>query len=288
VGSISKNIYFKLCFLLFVIHSNIEGFFMQTGNSQITIFLIVTTLLIVLLVGVIVTVLYIHQNRRISFQESLSNSQLEIQEETFQHVSREIHDNIGLSLTLAKLYLNTLDLNLQQHTPPTIKVCIDLISQAISDLSYISKSLNTEAIKSEGFLSALQMKLTTISKTEKFAIKFIINGDAVFMESQTELILYRITQEALNNILKHSKATDIDISLTYTKAYLMLEIKDNGIGINWEEIEKVRSAKMIAGLNNMKKRAKMINGSCEITSSQNGTIVLVTIPLQTNDKSINY
>jgi two-component system, NarL family, sensor kinase len=288
VGSISKNIHFKLCFLLLIIHLNIEGFFMQTGNSQITIFLIVTTLLIVLLVGVIVTILYIHQNRRISFQESLSNSQLEIQEETFQHLSREIHDNIGLSLTLAKLHLNTLDLNLQQRTPTTIKGCIDLISQAITDLSYISKSLNTEAIKSEGFLSALQMKLGTISKTEKFAIKFIVNGDAVFLASQTELILYRITQEALNNILKHSKATEIHISLTYTQAYLTLQIKDNGIGINWEEIEKVKSSKMSAGLNNMKKRAKMINGFCEIKSKQTGTTVLVTIPLQANEKSTSY
>jgi signal transduction histidine kinase len=67
-----------------------------------------------------------------------------------------------------------------------------------------------------------------------------------------------------------------------------LKIQDNGIGINWSQVEKTISTQMSAGLNNMKKRAKMINGSCEISSDNAGTIVLVTIPLQTNERSINY
>lgn len=236
----------------------------------------------------IVTMLYFHQNRRIAFRQQLTSTQLEIQEETFQHISREIHDNIGLSLTLAKLYLNTLSSTPQQKHLTVIESSVDLISQTINDLSYISKSLNSDAIKSEGFLTALRMKVEKLLKIGKFSIKFEIRGDPVFMESQNELIIYRITQEALNNIIKHSKATIINIILNYTQKDLIVEIQDNGVGINWLALEKNKSIEMTSGLNNMKKRAKMINGSCEIKSNQTGTTVLVTIPLQTNEKSNSY
>jgi two-component system, NarL family, sensor kinase len=261
---------------------------MQTNNYQIVVFLVSVTILILLLMTVIVTLLYFHQNKRIAFRQQLINTQLEIQEETFQHISREIHDNIGLSLTLAKLYLNTLNSTPQQKHAVVIESSVDLISQAINDLSHISKSFNSEAIKSEGFLAALRMKLEKILKTEKFTIKFEIFGDPIFMESQSELIIYRITQEALNNIIKHSKATEITILLDYTQDRLVVEIHDNGIGINWLTLEKSKSIEMKSGLDNMKKRAKMINGSCEIKSNQTGTTVLVTIPLQANEKSISY
>jgi two-component system, NarL family, sensor kinase len=171
-----------------------QGLFMQTNNYHIVDFLIAITILILLLTAVIITMLYLHQNRRISFRQQLINSQLEIQEETFQHISREIHDNIGLSLTLAKLNLNTLSGMPPQKHAATIESSVELISQAINDLSHISKSLNSESIKAEGFLNALQMKLEKLKKSEKFSIDFNISGDPVFMESQTELIIYRITQ----------------------------------------------------------------------------------------------
>jgi two-component system, NarL family, sensor kinase len=259
---------------------------MQAGNSQIITFLIAITILVLLLVGVIITMLYLHQNRRIAFHEQLANTHLEIQEETFQHLSREIHDNIGLSLTLAKLYLNTLDTTPTLKQSTQIASSIELISQAISDLSHISKSLNSEAIKTEGFISVLRMKLEKIQNTKKFEVRLKINGEPIFMESQSELIIYRITQEALNNIIKHSKATHIHVTLSYFENSLMVEIRDNGVGINWSSLEKTKSGQMPAGLNNMKKRAKMINGSCEIKSDHTGTTVVVTIPLQINERSI--
>lgn len=253
---------------------------MHTGNGQIITFLIIITLLTVLLVGTIVSILYIHQKRRIAFSEHLTYTQLEIQEETFQHISREIHDNIGLSLTLAKLYLNTLSIEIDQKHTTVVESCVELIGQAINDLNYISKNFNSEAIRNEGFLTALKIKLDKINKTKKFHASLDIIGEPIFMESQNELIVYRITQEALNNIIKHSKATQISVSLEYTPIHLKLKIEDNGIGINWEELEKIKSSKMSAGLNNMKKRAKMINGTFDIKNINHGTKILVTIPFE--------
>jgi signal transduction histidine kinase len=241
----------------------------------------------VLLVASIFFILCIHQNRKIAFHEQLTYTQIEIQEETFQHISLEIHDNIGLSLTLAKLHLNTLDLNSKHESLIAIKSSVELISQAINDLSHISKNLNSEAIRGEGFIAALQMKLEKISKLKKFHVTFNIEGETFFMDAQSELILYRIAQEALNNIIKHAKASEIYVNLNYTPDQLLLAIADNGSGIKWRELEEKKSTKMPAGLNNMKKRAKMINGSCDIKSSETGTKVLITIPLQTNEERTN-
>jgi two-component system, NarL family, sensor kinase len=257
---------------------------MQTNNSQIIIFLFEVTILVVFLMTAIITMLYMHQNKRISFHDHLSTTQLEIQEETFQHISREIHDNIGLSLTLAKLHLNTLDFDPQQNPKDKVDSCIELITQAIYDLSYISKSFNSEAIQTEGFLTALNLKLEKIKKTRQYTVNLHIIGEPVFMQSQSELVIYRITQEALNNVIKHSKATQIDVTLTYSPNILTVEVQDNGIGINWQHLEKEKAVKMNAGLNNMKKRAKVINGSFDIKSTQVGTKVCITIPFQKTEK----
>src|SRR6478736_10348520 len=123
---------------------------MQT-NDQIRLFLIVTTLLILFLVALISTVLFLYQKKRIAFiknfeaakldyERSLLRTQLEIQEHTFQNIAREIHDNISLSLTLAKLNLNTLIVNEKNAPTDSIQNSVGLISNAIKDLSNISKS----------------------------------------------------------------------------------------------------------------------------------------------------
>jgi two-component system, NarL family, sensor kinase len=129
---------------------------MQT-NDRIRLFLIVTTLLILFLVALISTILFLYQKKRVAFiknfeqakldyERNLLKTQLEIQEHTFQNISREIHDNISLSLTLAKLTLNTLNTNDRLTIEDGLQNSVNLISNAIKDLSNISKSLNSDVI----------------------------------------------------------------------------------------------------------------------------------------------
>src|SRR5690349_14989076 len=133
---------------------------MQT-NDQIRLFLIVTTLLILFLVALISTILFLYQKKRIAFiknfeaakldyERNLLRTQLEIQEHTFQNISREIHDNISLSLTLAKLNLNTVIVTERNSSTDSLQNSVALISNAIKDLSNISKTLNSEVISSHG------------------------------------------------------------------------------------------------------------------------------------------
>src|SRR5215208_5665729 len=148
---------------------------MQTINNHITAFIIITTAIVFLLAILIVSLLYLYQKRQIAYdknvntlkldyERNLLKTQLEIQEQTFQNISREIHDNIGLSLTLAKLNLNILELDKLDKSKELIISSVDLISKSINDLSDISKSLNSEAISQQGLLNALQLEIDRLKK----------------------------------------------------------------------------------------------------------------------------
>ncbi len=213
------------------------------------------------------------------YDRNLLKTQLEIQEHTFQNISREIHDNISLSLTLAKLNLNTLDLSDKKKSMMSVDNSIELIGNAINDLSDISKSLNTEAICSHGLIAALQIEIEKIRRCGKHQVDFVISGNPVFLDPQKELVLFRITQEALNNVLKHAKASIINLQLNYNPNCIDLRVEDNGIGFRQDQPKLQESKKMPAGLNNMTTRAGLINGTCEIKSKlHSGTTISVTAP----------
>lgn len=252
--------------------------------------IIVTSIILLLLLSFITAVLFLYQKKNVVYHKELSDvknnydknilqTQLEMQEQTFQDISREIHDNIGLSLTLAKLQLNTIGYNEQNKAPGNVSSSIDLISKAIQDLSDISKSLNSELIKNDGFYNTLKNETDKICRSGKYMIEFIEEGDIVFLSAHKELILYRIAQEALNNILKHACADSIWIKLKYETSYISLLIKDNGKGFDKHEIEKYRSGKINNGLINIRTRTLMLGGTLTIESAPGkGTSIFVTAP----------
>jgi len=194
-----------------------------------------------------------------------------------QHISREIHDNISLSLTLAKLNLNTFDWDCPGKAKSQINCSLEQVSKAITDLSYLSKGLNSELIANQGLIEVLKNEIDRLKELDLFALNYTITGTAVFMDSQKELVIFRIIQEAFNNIIKHAKASIVKLSLHYDVEELKILITDNGKGFHNEAIAE--NNKSTAGLSNMNKRAKVLNGKTIIQSRpQGGTSVYITIP----------
>jgi signal transduction histidine kinase len=238
--------------------------------------------------GFIVTILYLYRKKQLTYfktieelkldyEKSLLHTQLEIQEQTLQHISREIHDNISLSLTLAKLNLNTFDWDCLGKAKSQINCSLQQVSKAITDLSYLSKGLNSELIANQGLIEVLKNEIDRLKELNLFALNYTITGTAVFMDSQKELVIFRIIQEAFNNIIKHAKATIVKLSLHYDIEELKILITDNGKGFHNETIAETN--KSSAGLNNMNKRAKVLNGKTIIQSTPlAGTSVYITIP----------
>jgi two-component system, NarL family, sensor kinase len=202
------------------------------------------------------------------YENALLNAQIEIQEQTLLAVSQEIHDNIGQTLTVAKLYLNN-EGTIANKDQPNVK---DLISKAISDLRQLSKTLNSDRIKDIGFLEAFRFDLDIIQQSGQISINIEILGDHYRMNPKIELILYRVCQEILSNILKHANAKNILIVLSYDDDQLRMSISDDGKGFDVDSILQVTNAEQGVGLQNIIKRIKIINGYIAIDSSpDNGT-----------------
>jgi len=259
---------------------------MQKMPNDIIVFLTIVTILILAMIIFIISVIFLHQknqkkylkeveNLKHNYENNLLKSRVEVQEQTIQNISREIHDNICLSLTLAKLQLNTLNIGERDKSIEVINSSVDLLTKSIKDLSDLSKSMNADIIVHDGLIDALENETAKISKAGHLEIITEINGDPVFLDAQKELVVFRIIQEAFNNIIKHASARKVTLDLFYDTNHIEIAIKDDGKGFNPEHLP----IKNGAGLNNMKIRAKAFSGDVFIESKPgSGTKVLISFP----------
>ncbi len=262
---------------------------MQKTTNEIIIFLLATTLLVLFMGAFVVTILFLYRKKHVTYlreleqikinhEKSILNTKLEIQEQTFQTISREIHDNITLTLTLAKLNLNTINLCDRIKSLSLINNTTEFVSKAIEDLTDISRTMNSDIVVEHGLITALQKEIDKINHLNWFHIQFEIQGAPVFMDSHTELFVYRILQEAFNNILKHSHAKNVKLNLLFSDESLSIDIEDDGVGFNNKSDKSEK--KVTAGLTNMRKRAELLNGCFEMLSHPgSGTKIIITIPI---------
>lgn len=204
-------------------------------------------------------------NLKTTHEKELLITKLEIQEETFNKISREIHDNISLGLTLAKLQINNF-MESRNNQSSLLSTSVDLISKSLVDLNDISKSLDGNQLASHGLINALESEVMVLNRSGIYKVELEIIGEAIYLDSETELILLRIFQEACNNILKHARATSIQIDMIYESGMLNMKITDNGKGFNVEETRSKKEIRKMSGLNNFYSRAKLIGAELNITS----------------------
>jgi signal transduction histidine kinase len=219
------------------------------------------------------------KNQRQAFYKQLLNTRLEIQEKTYKSISEELHDNIGQVLTLAKLHLNTIQSASAGEDHENILAARELISKCIQDIRNLSKTLDTQAIEALGFVKAIEMELRTLKKLREIEYIFELKGEPERLAPERELILFRIVQEAIQNIIKHANASQIRILVEYNEYALLLTIVDNGIGFNSEQLDGYGS-----GLSNMHSRAKVLHGELSVTSQNGlGTKVNISVPFKNRE-----
>ncbi len=212
------------------------------------------------------------------FQQEILLSQLEIQEQTLKNISQEIHDNIGQTLSLVKLNLNTIDLNKPTVVPQKISNSKELVGKAITDLRSLSKKLHTDSVMSAGLLKAIEFELGLVEKSGVFQTSFKIYGEPVPLDAQKELILFRIVQEAMNNIIKHAQASTIAISANFDPGQLLLSIQDNGNGFELPADDGDMNRGI--GMRSMQNRVALLNGQFVIeTAPAKGTQIQISVPV---------
>ena len=267
---------------------------MPKEASEINLIIIAGTLLLLLLVSFIVLFMlfyqrrYFKQERKINqikenAERELLMTQIEIQEIELKRVSQEIHDNTGQMLSLAKLNLNVLQSRMPADEPNIflVKETKALVSDIINDLRNLSKSLSADMVERLGFVQALQFETERLNKIGQFNCQIQLDGNTCRLSNETEIILFRIAQESIQNIIKHSKAKNIDIGIHFKENELNCTIKDDGIGFQVDDTEHTAKNSGGSGLRNFYSRAKLIGAIITIKTNKGmGTCIELSLPLE--------
>jgi signal transduction histidine kinase len=268
---------------------------MDKNLTDVLEILILSFFIIFFLSTITIIILFLYKKRQIEnrnklqllnlkFEANILKSNLEIQEETLHNISREIHDNISLNLTLSKLYLNTLPPIQNEKTSELINSSIDLISKSLYDLNNLSKSLDGEMIKRNGLLFSIENEVENLKKLGTFNVNFSVSGNSFFLKPEVELLIFRMIQETLKNSITHSFSKNIFISVGFEIEYLVVIIKDDGRGFFTDKILMHEEKKLSSGISSMKKRAELIEAEFSLESLVGkGTVTILRIPTKHYD-----
>ena len=196
-------------------------------------------------------------------------------------IARELHDDLGQALTAVKIDLGMIKKKVSdEEVIFKIDKVTALVSQTIKTVQRLTSELRPEIIDDLGLETAI--KWYTKEYSERNGIEINVEMDSEIAISMDDSItLYRIMQESLTNISRHSRASKIEISLFCDGSSINLRISDNGIGISKDKL----SSKKSFGLIGMKERANTLGGTFEIRSeSGKGTMVSITFPIASNSE----
>jgi len=261
-------------------------------NPEIFFVTIIGIILGLLLVGFIITMLFLYNRRQHRQEQELERlkdkyerealrSQLEIQENAFKTMGQELHDNIGQMLSVAKLTLSILPIEQTHPAFDQLQNSKEVLNKAIFDLSNLTKSLHTDRITQIGLADSIRFELYALKKAGIMDMRFQLEGSEQHFNEQKAIFLFRMFQESLNNILKHSRATEVIVTLEYLPDAFVMEISDNGIGFNVTEKKQSTSSHSGVGLKSIFNRAKLIGANLSIRSESNeGTVIRIELPMK--------
>jgi signal transduction histidine kinase len=249
--------------------------------------------LFTLITGFVIYFVVLYRNRQLKnrqerekqqsdFRQELLKTRIEMQDQTLSRVSREIHDNITQVLSFVKLNLALVNTPDEQQRAEKIAESRELVSQAISDLRDLSKSLSFEHITRQGLVKTIETEVARLNKSGIIRAEVIAEGNIISLGEQRELVLFRIFQESINNALKHAGAKDFKIVLKYIPEMFILTLEDNGKGFSPAAIGQGEGS----GLRNIENRAALIGAVATIKSAP-GEGCVISINLNPTKKTID-
>lgn len=198
------------------------------------------------------------------FEEELTKSQLEIQNQTLKNVGQELHDNVGQLLSFASMQLNLISTLVKDSVKEKVDDTKDVISNTIQEVRALSKSLNSDVIANFGLLESIQNEVDRMNKLNVIKAELSIVGKPVTLKNKKdEIILFRIVQEFFSNTIKYADAKHLKVLLKYSADELMISLSDDGMGFDESAID------LGSGLINMKSRAELINTHYKLESASN-------------------
>jgi PAS domain S-box-containing protein len=238
------------------------------------------------------------QTRRTTEQQlrELSARLLRLQDEERRRIARDLHDSTGQTLTALKMTAASLQ-RFVAGVPQASKLVDDLnarADEALQEIRSMSHLLHPPLLDEVGFASAARWYVDGFAKRSGIRSSLDL-ASAPQLNKEEELVFFRVLQESLTNVLRHSGSNAVDIKLTSDGTNGVLSIKDYGKGIASEKLEVFRrtGAGVGVALGGMKQRLRELGGHLKLESERTGTCVIATLPLPqagntTARKSVNY
>jgi signal transduction histidine kinase len=261
----------------------------KEGISLIVFIILISVILLLLLLGLVVFFLIRYQIRHQKFEEEVDElkedkhrellaNRIAIQEEALRSVSLDLHDNVSHKLSLIKLNLGSLTYR-SDRIKERLKLSTNTMAELIDYVRNVSHSLNIDHVEQLGLANSILREVEFLKNSGKFK-NIVLNLDSSLNQVDTKRseMVVRIIQEAISNILKHAKATQINIDIKEDNKYYYFHIQDNGIGIKTYSINTAG-----LGMKNMKDRAKVLGGNLDVQSiSGKGVLLSLKIPRYDN------
>jgi PAS domain S-box-containing protein len=201
---------------------------------------------------------------------------LEGQEQERSRIAKDLHDGLGQMLTALKMNIRLTQID-EKHVASLYR----LIDEAIQESIRISENILPAKLRDFDLATCLKSLCNGINIASEIPVSFESLGQPIGIEQNQKVNLYRITQEAINNAIKHSQAELISVQLNEDENFIQLTIEDDGRGFS---PGTSFDQSIHHGLANMRERAEIMGGSLTIESDENrGTLIIVEVPLQSNE-----
>jgi signal transduction histidine kinase len=267
---------------------------MSSDDRISTVLFFGTIGMLALTIGLIVFITF-HQRKVIRYQQQLQrmeqdqqktllNASIRLQEEERQRIAADLHDDAGPLLATARLYLNENLVNLDKATQlQSIYNAKQIIDDTIQLIRNISHSLMPPTLKNFGLESAVNDLFQKISGSGSMNASCRFHDYRERMKTENELIIFRVIQELVNNILKHSNASFIHLTQNMSGNKFFIRIHHDGRGITQTDFEKLNKSNVGLGLKNIQSRLKVLHGKVFFEKDMSQTYYKVTVELIRED-----
>jgi signal transduction histidine kinase/ligand-binding sensor domain-containing protein len=235
--------------------------------ESISFVLLIGLIILIFIISIIYNVVV--SNRQKNILEQFSKELIQSQESERKKIANDLHDSVGQLLLFVK---NKLQLSGNKDAE-----LVNELDSALNEVREISKQLHPYQLEKFGLTKAIELLSNKAGESsDVFFSEDLENADGLLNKNQ-ELAIYRVIQECVNNVIKHSKATASKIKLDKSKSQISLVIVDNGVGFKSKEILSGQTHSF--GLTGVVERVKIIGGKINIDSTKEGTKIKINIPL---------
>jgi PAS domain S-box-containing protein len=221
----------------------------------------------------------------------LSASLLKVQDDERRRLARELHDSVGQILAALSMNIGVVQMQAHKLSPDAARAVAQnaqLVQQASTEIRTLSHLLHPPLLEIAGLTSTLRWYVDGFSERSKIKVDMEIPSDFRRLPSDTELAIFRIVQECLTNIHRHSGSSAAAIRIEQDQDRLRIQVQDNGKGISLEkQTELIQSSRGGVGFRGMRERLRQLGGSLEIHSQGSGTVVTATLLLNQNQSGQN-